>query len=1092
MNSIEPRILDFVQCSIVIINKSGEVVYINRCAKNILDIERKEVLGQQFFKFFDLSKSVKGKSIDISLRRFWDVDKISEGEVYVICAKGSSREIIVRGSRIETGDEKQKYLAFIFRKFDIVEPCDKMGRDDEIQLVIDNLPAMIWIKDKESRFTRVNNKYEEAIGRKEEEIIGKTDFDFYSEGDAYKFRNKDFEVMDSGMKKNIFEVKPKGYSGGVKYLHTVKVPLKNSEGESLGTIGICEDVTDIKKTEERVNLLNDVIQGIRSVNKLIVQVRHRRELIQGTCDILSKIRGIHSVWIALVDGVNLVEDVVSSNVGDVILPFSEFLKSGGKPSCVRMASRKSEAVFMSRPHDTCEKCPLQSECLMRETACIRLMVNGKLYGFLNLTMDSEMASDSTIREMLREVSEDLSFALSHIELEEKSSALREMVDRLVFIDSEYFNECVGNLDGKSFKGTYLIADAVDSRGHNIDQKRFQRLLKGIVVKNGAVWGNSWGDMIHCCFSDYFLPTKDGSELSAYGSAIEMCREVKRKMGVVMRVGIASGRLTVSEDTIQLNQTRRSRIIEKAHWAQESRLGISTLQRPSRELVDAVKSLGYRFVKKEDIVRGELRKIWKLYPLESRSVVVKKGKKKEPLPYDSSVNVLLTKGVCGHGHFEGTSITSKLARIIRRAGDLYNQDPKLSKRFYDVTGVTPEEILKFLDRLESWGDSREKLDFKKHFLPWLYIMKMAEASSPQILYDLTRAQIEHELKIHAGFSREIVPLVWKEMGLSYSKNIGAFVQAVEDSLSKEQILGPTEIGVSVKRFLLTKNVSEKNNPWLSDVDYPYLKSLELVTALKQSKVSNKIGVYVDVVDIASENPLFGSKHDRKRGNHTKTFYREAKNLGASAHVHLLEEMVDKRFICKGQNRYRELDYVVEMLDELRIKNARFIHMAYWPKDLPMLAEIESAGHEMALCQTSTRVLGSMHKPVSPFLLKNPALIDGILYDNTFPRIVISTDDSGPLSIRSVWEEYIVVHNDITKWHGREFADICLIKFLRNAYNNMSPEDISERYGLSEKAVRWAHAYDLFTKASELKNALVRKAVAERGREILEERRKFLKR
>ena len=70
---------------------------------------------------------------------------------------------------------------------------------DLLRTIIDNVPDLIFIKDRDGRFVTVNAAMLSALGvESEAEVIGKSDFDFMPDGRAAKYAADDQEVMRSG------------------------------------------------------------------------------------------------------------------------------------------------------------------------------------------------------------------------------------------------------------------------------------------------------------------------------------------------------------------------------------------------------------------------------------------------------------------------------------------------------------------------------------------------------------------------------------------------------------------------------------------------------------------------------------------------------------------------------------------------------------------------------------------------------------------------------------------------------------------------------------------------------------------------------
>lgn len=484
---------------------------------------------------------------------------------------------------------------------------------------------------------------------------------------------------------------------------------------------------------------------------------------------------------------------------------------------------------------------------------------------------------------------------------------------------------------------------------------------------------------------------------------------------------------------------------------------------------------------------------------------------ETLSFEDTQKLLLTKGVCGHSHIEGGHVTSDIFELLQEVGDLYKQKPILAKRFRNLTGRSYEEIIQWSKKFHEEAKRKQKMDFERDFLSSLFVAKLGEASSPELIYKLTQIQLKQELDIHSGISLEITPLVWIEMGLEWEKCVNSFVSAVEDFFANYTIRGPIKIGVNVKRFhIVERHVSDKS-AFLSEIKYPYLKPVELMQALHDASLPSQIEIFGDIVDFASRYPLFPTQSVPNKGFHVKKYLQAVKNTGSRVFLHLLEQLPEPEILQNLKNKeggvanvsegiqkaqidekakIYELEFIVNTLQELDIKNGRLIHMAYWPQGLPYKEMLVQNDFEIAICQTSTRKLGASHTPRSPFLLKNPDLIEKLVYDNNFVRLILGTDDAGPLGIKDIWEEMVTVKKDIQSWHGKKLGNLSFIIFLRNAYKEDTPSQISRKYGLDKRFVEWFLAYDLFENKEELQNAKIAAKVTKRVKAIIRTHKKIL--
>ncbi len=119
------------------------------------------------------------------------------------------------------------------------------------EAILDNIPDMAWLKDKESRFIAANESFAKACGMAAKDIVGKTDFDCWPKNLAQSYRADDAEVMRTGRRK-VIEEPMHDKEGIVTWIETVKTPIFNEKGEVIGTTGISRDITVRKKLEFRL------------------------------------------------------------------------------------------------------------------------------------------------------------------------------------------------------------------------------------------------------------------------------------------------------------------------------------------------------------------------------------------------------------------------------------------------------------------------------------------------------------------------------------------------------------------------------------------------------------------------------------------------------------------------------------------------------------------------------------------------------------------------------------------------------------------------------------------------------------------------
>jgi PAS domain S-box-containing protein len=119
--------------------------------------------------------------------------------------------------------------------------------------VIETIPVRIFWKDKNLNFLGCNSLFAKDSGKKNaSEIIGHNDFELGWEREGKLYQGDDRQVITSGKSKINYE-EPQYRNGKNTWLQTSKVPLRNSNNEIIGVLGMYTDITEHKRTEQLIN-----------------------------------------------------------------------------------------------------------------------------------------------------------------------------------------------------------------------------------------------------------------------------------------------------------------------------------------------------------------------------------------------------------------------------------------------------------------------------------------------------------------------------------------------------------------------------------------------------------------------------------------------------------------------------------------------------------------------------------------------------------------------------------------------------------------------------------------------------------------------
>jgi diguanylate cyclase (GGDEF)-like protein/PAS domain S-box-containing protein len=130
-----------------------------------------------------------------------------------------------------------------------------------LRTVAANLPDPIYVKDAESRFLMANGGAAANCGAATgEELLGKTDFDFFPEKIARGFFEDERKVMLSGRPQVSKEEAIQEAGGKTRYVLSTKMPLFDALGKAVGIVGIGRNITALKEVEAELRRVQEELK----------------------------------------------------------------------------------------------------------------------------------------------------------------------------------------------------------------------------------------------------------------------------------------------------------------------------------------------------------------------------------------------------------------------------------------------------------------------------------------------------------------------------------------------------------------------------------------------------------------------------------------------------------------------------------------------------------------------------------------------------------------------------------------------------------------------------------------------------------------
>ncbi len=150
------------------------------------------------------------------------------------------------------------------------------------QSLVENLPQSIIRKDVNGQFTFANQRFCAELGRSIDEVIGKTDFDFFPPTIAAKYQEDDRDVMTSGRIYDSVEEHPTP-GGPTNYVKVVKTPIYDDTAQIIGIQIIFWDVSEETLAAERIRKANnDLAQSREDLLKALADLQRSHNELKDT------------------------------------------------------------------------------------------------------------------------------------------------------------------------------------------------------------------------------------------------------------------------------------------------------------------------------------------------------------------------------------------------------------------------------------------------------------------------------------------------------------------------------------------------------------------------------------------------------------------------------------------------------------------------------------------------------------------------------------------------------------------------------------------------------------------------------------------
>ncbi len=137
-----------------------------------------------------------------------------------------------------------------------------ISKETLLKELMKRIPDSIYFKNRECQFILVSKAKADEVGMTPEQLVGKTDFDFFPKEQAQKMYDDEKRIMETGEPILFQEEKITTPSGEVKWVSASKMPMRDENGNVIGTLGISRYITKQKKAEMEVQFERGLLHSL--------------------------------------------------------------------------------------------------------------------------------------------------------------------------------------------------------------------------------------------------------------------------------------------------------------------------------------------------------------------------------------------------------------------------------------------------------------------------------------------------------------------------------------------------------------------------------------------------------------------------------------------------------------------------------------------------------------------------------------------------------------------------------------------------------------------------------------------------------------
>jgi len=233
----------------MIVEEDKTISMVNTQCEKLSGYSKKEIENKMKWTDFVIPEDLKRmKKYHIARRRAGEKPP-TEHEFRMTDKKGNVKNIFLKIGMIPNTEKSIASFIDITERKQAEENVKNIK--NELQMILDSVPALIIYKDTEGRIIRTNKTFADSLKVPVKDMVGKTTEELFPKEQAEKMRKDDREVIISGKPKRDI-IQPYDTPKGTRWAIIDKMPYKDKEGKVTGVIAFAKDITVQRKSEQEL------------------------------------------------------------------------------------------------------------------------------------------------------------------------------------------------------------------------------------------------------------------------------------------------------------------------------------------------------------------------------------------------------------------------------------------------------------------------------------------------------------------------------------------------------------------------------------------------------------------------------------------------------------------------------------------------------------------------------------------------------------------------------------------------------------------------------------------------------------------------